>query len=51
MKKQWLVFSSLLAAANVVAAPVDITTGITTGAGIFLLSQDYKDGAEITTFP
>jgi hypothetical protein len=48
---RWIIFLNLLAVGNVIAAPIDIATGIITGAGVYLLRQDYKDGAEITTFP
>src|SRR5262245_38623195 len=52
MKTQWIVAASLLVSTTSVAAPIDITTGITTGAAVLLpFQQDYKDGAEITSFP
>lgn len=51
MNTRWILFLYFLVTGNIVAAPIDITTGIVTGAAVYLLRQDYKDGAEITTLP
>ena len=47
MKIRGILFAGLLAATCLTAAPIDITTGIITGAGIFLPRQTYTDGAAI----
>ncbi len=51
MNSRWIILASMLAAGNSMAAPIDITTGIITGAAVFLTNQTYTDGAQITTFP